>query len=116
MLRITLIVLHLFLITSVAVSGQTSDKIIEYRPTVRLAPQYPFRAIEEKIEGFVVVSFTIDTEGNTKNIRAVDSSHKMFERNTIKAVERFKFRPRTINGIPVEVDNVTNKIEFGFEH
>lgn len=84
----------------------------EYLPIVRVAPQYPQRAAENGIEGYVIVEFTVTAEGTTDNVIAVESSHKMFERNAVKAAQKFKFKPRVADGNPISVDGVQNKIIF----
>jgi len=83
-----------------------------YLPIIRVAPQYPARAIESQVEGYVVVSFTVGTEGTTKNIQVIESSHKMFERSAMKAAEKYKYRPRIIDGNPAEVEDISVRIEF----
>ncbi len=84
----------------------------EYLPIVRVAPQYPQRAAENGIEGYVIVEFTVTAEGTTDNVIAVESSHKMFERNAVKAAQKFKFKPRVADGNPISVDGVQNRIIF----
>ncbi len=84
----------------------------EYLPIVRVAPQYPQRAAENGIEGYVIVEFTVTAEGTTDNVIAAESSHKMFERNAVKAAQKFKFKPRVADGNPISVDGVQNRIIF----
>lgn len=84
----------------------------EYLPIVRVAPQYPSRAQENGIEGYVIVEFTVTAEGTTADVIAVESSHKMFERNAVKAAQKFKFKPRVVDGDPISVAGVQNRIVF----
>ena len=75
-------------------------------------PRYPTQAQRSRIEGFVVVSFTVTAEGRTSNIQIVDAQPRhVFERAAIDAVERWEFKPATRNGEPVE-STVTNRINF----
>ena len=87
----------------------------EYLPIVRVAPQYPSRAAENGIEGWVLVEFTVTAEGTAADVIVVESSHQMFERNAVKAAERFKFKPRVVDGEPIESLGVRNRIEFKLE-
>ena len=84
----------------------------EFLPIVRVPPQYPARASENGVEGFVVVTFTVTAEGTTSNVMAVESSHKMFERSAVKAAQKYKYKPRVVDGEPVEVTGIRVRIEF----
>ena len=84
----------------------------EFLPIVRVDPQYPSRAAENGLEGNVLVSFTVTVEGTTRDVLAVESSHKMFERNAVKAAQKYKYKPRVVDGEPVEVTGVLVDILF----
>ena len=72
-------------------------------PIVRIDPQWPREALIEGIEGYVVVEVTIGADGSVKDVRVIQSEPKrMFDRNVIRAVLKWKFKPRIINGVPVE--------------
>jgi len=74
-------------------------------PLVAIQPDYPRRALERGIEGYVVVSFTITTQGLTRDITVVESTSSIFERAATRAAERLKYKPRVIDGTAVEVDH-----------
>lgn len=84
-------------------------------PIVRRNPRYPSKAAENGFEGFAVVSFTVNEEGETENIKSILSSHEIFEKPSINAAQKYKYRPRKINGNPVDVENVTVRIEYRLE-
>ena len=85
----------------------------EYLPIHRVPPQYPRQALMDRVEGWVVVEFTIGTEGQVKNPRIVDAQPPgVFENPALQAVQRFRFNPRTMGGEPVEVQGVQNRIRF----
>ena len=72
-------------------------------PIVRIDPQWPREALIEGIEGYVVVEVTIGADGSVKDVRVIQAEPKrMFDRNVIRAVLKWKFKPRIINGVPVE--------------
>ena len=72
-------------------------------PIVRIDPQWPREALVKGIEGYVVVEVTIGADGSVKDVRVIQSEPKrMFDRNVIRAVLKWKFKPRIINGVPVE--------------
>ena len=72
-------------------------------PIVRIDPQWPREALIEGIEGYVVVEVTIGADGSVKDVRVIQAEpRRMFDRNVIRAVLKWKFKPRIINGVPVE--------------
>lgn len=82
-------------------------------PIVRVAPLYPERARERGIEGWVVVEFTISTTGAVKDAVVIDSDPKhIFERESLRAVQKFKYRPKIVDGVPVEQPG--QRISFNF--
>lgn len=93
----------------------------EYMPIVAVAPEYPRRAASRGIEGFVTVEFTVTTNGSTRDIEVVDAvdtegrETSIFNRSAVRAAERFKFRPRVIDGEPTEVAGVSYRFVFELE-
>lgn len=85
----------------------------EYLPIYRVPPQYPRQALFDRTEGWVVVEFTIDTQGQVKDARVVDSKPRgVFDQAALDAVKRFRFKPRSLGGTPIEVQGVQNRIRF----
>lgn len=89
----------------------------EYLPIVKVKPIYPRRALTRGIEGYVILEFTVTKTGSVKDIKVVDSQPKtsIFHKVSIKAAEKFKYKPRIIDGEAVEVYGVQNKITFVIE-
>lgn len=82
-------------------------------PLVRIAPEYPPRAAARGTTGWVLLQFTVTTAGATKDVRVVDSEPPgIFDRASIKAVERFKYRPKVVDGKPVEQHGVQIVLTF----
>jgi protein TonB len=76
--------------------GKISTNLI---PLVRIPPRYPMRAASRKIEGWVKVEFTITTTGTVKNAKVVESQpSSVFDRAVLKAIARWKFKPKIIDG------------------
>jgi protein TonB len=76
--------------------GKISTNLI---PLVRIPPRYPMRAASRKIEGWVKVEFTITTTGTVKGAKVVESQpNTIFDRAALKAIVRWKFKPKTIDG------------------
>ena len=87
----------------------------DYLPIVRVAPVYPARALSRGLEGFVDLSFTVTTTGTVKDPIVLQSTSSLFERAAIRAVLKFKYKPRVVDGVPVEVPGVKTRISFMLE-
>ena len=87
----------------------------EYLPIVKVAPVYPTRAASRGLEGYVIVEFTVTETGATSDIFVVESTSSLFERAAVDAASKFKYKPRVIDGTPVSVAGVRNKITFQLE-
>ncbi len=96
--------------------GFTGDG--EFMPIVNVAPEYPRNAAQRGIEGYVVVRFTVTAAGTTRDVEVVEAATTdgrpttLFNRSAIRAAERFRFRPRVIDGEPVEVAGVSYRFVF----
>lgn len=84
----------------------------EFLPIVRVNPSYPSRAQENGVEGNVLVEFTVTAEGTTADVIVIESSHRMFERNAVRAAQKYKYKPRVVDGEPVTVLGVRVRIVF----
>lgn len=85
----------------------------EYLPIVKVQPQYPRRALSRGIEGWVIVEFTVTTNGSVRDPVVVEAQPpNVFDSAAKKAALKFKYKPRVIDGEPVEVPGVRNKITF----
>ena len=84
----------------------------EYLPIVKVAPVYPARALSRGLNGYVIVEFTVTTNGSVREVFVVESSSTLFERAASEAALKFKYKPRVIDGEAVEVPGVRNRITF----
>ena len=88
----------------------------DYLPIVKVAPIYPQRAIDRGIEGYVIVEFTVTKTGSVKNPKVVEyHPSTIFNKAAVDAALKFKYKPRIVNGEPIEVHGVLNKITFKLE-
>ena len=87
----------------------------DYLPIVRVAPVYPARALSRGLEGFVDLSFTVTTTGTVRDPIVLQSTSSLFERAAIRAVLKFKYKPRVVDGVPVDVPGVKTRISFVLE-
>lgn len=91
-----------------AAAGATTDAVL-----LRASPPvYPPSALRMRQAGWVVVSFTIGTDGRTTDVAVVNSQpRRIFDRAAIDAVSRYRFTPAMSNGAAV-TSKRQQKIEF----
>jgi protein TonB len=82
----------------------------------RIEPTYPQRALIRGTEGSVVVEFTITKSGSVTDVRIVASTDPVFEPAAAAAIGKTRYRPRIVDGAPVETRGVTTEIEFRLEN
>ena len=94
--------------------GFSSDG--EYLPIVKVAPVYPRRALTRGIEGYVVLEFTVTKLGTVTNPQVIESKPSgIFDRAALQAALKFKYKPKVVNGEPIDVHGVRNIIRFELE-
>ncbi len=79
------------------------------QPLVRIPPVMPQRA--EK-SGHCRVRFDVSPEGAPFNVVTTYCTQSLFERATIKSVEKWKYNPKMDDGRPVARRGVESKITF----
>lgn len=72
-------------------------------PMVRVEPQYPREAARAGIEGHVIVEFTVLEDGSVTDAVVLESEPaRVFDREAVRAILKWKFKPRIVNGKPVK--------------
>ena len=85
-------------------------------PLVRVNPDYPQRALQRELEGWVKVQFTITAAGTVKDAVVVDAEPKeTFDDAALKAIARWRYNPKVENGTAVERVGVQTRIVFQLE-
>lgn len=103
-----------FALTNTAGGLSASDG--EYLPIVKVAPIYPRRAQSRGTTGYCTVEYTVTKSGTTRDIVPVDCSPPgYFERASVKAATKFKYKPRVVDGEPIEVPGIQNRFTFELE-
>ena len=88
----------------------------EYLPIVKVAPIYPRRAQTRGITGYCIIEYTVTTSGAIRDPQAVDCQPEgVFEKASLKASLKFKYKPRVVDGEPIEVAGVQNKFTYELE-
>ena len=87
----------------------------ELIPLMRITPQYPRNAARDRIEGWVEFQITINPDGTVKSARPIKSQPRgVFESAAMQSIMKWKFRPKVVDGKPVETTG-TQRIEFKME-
>lgn len=85
----------------------------EYSPIFSVSATYPERALERGIEGHVVLEFIVDESGSVVDPAVVNSEPDgIFDRAALQAISKFKFKPRTVDGVTVRTEQVRQRLEF----
>jgi protein TonB len=87
----------------------------EYLPIVKVAPIYPPRAAQRGLEGYVIVQYTVTTTGEVRDVVVIESSSSLFDRAAVESAQKYRYKPRVIDGTPIEVVGVTTRIIFELE-
>jgi protein TonB len=75
----------------------------------RVEPAYPTLAKSARVQGDVVLSAVIDSNGQIQNLQLV-SGHPMLVPAAIAAVKQWRYKPYLLNGQPVEVETTITVI------
>jgi protein TonB len=93
--------------------GVSSDQatLIPAEVIQKVQPNFPSAARGSPIRGTVLVLVSIDKDGSVVSAKAIEGPH-VFRRVSEEAARKWKFRPATRNGQPVESEQV---VQFRFE-
>ncbi|NOZ86076.1 MAG: TonB family protein [Deltaproteobacteria bacterium] len=63
--------------------------------------EYPRSAVQDKVEGTVILELHVDKEGKVSRAIVIESVRDDVDRAAIEAARRFRFQPAMVKGIPV---------------
>ena len=93
-------------------SGFDTDVI----PVVRVQAAYPRRAKQAGIEGSVTMEVLIKPDGTVSQAKVLESTPpRMFDQAALVAIQRWKFRPKIVDGTPVS-QRARQTIQFSLEN
>jgi TonB family protein len=67
------------------------------------APKYTYAARRARLEGDCIVELVVDAQGRPQDIHMKKALDGGLDKNAIKAVKKYRFKPATLNGTPVAV-------------
>jgi protein TonB len=85
-------------------------------PIVAITPDYPERAKKMGAQGYVTLEFTVDRRGQVRDARVLEAQPRgIFERSALRAIERFRYRPRVVDGKALAVTGVRTRLRFSLD-
>ena len=79
-------------------SGREDEVVALYK----FPPEYPRKAARSGEEGWVKIEFTITSQGEVDDPKVVASKpRRIFDRAALKAIRKWRFKPKTVDGIAV---------------
>jgi protein TonB len=95
--------------TSLGAGGSDRDVV----PLVRVDPDYPARARQRGIEGYVDLEFTIGPAGTVEDLRVIGANPpSVFDRSALRAVRRWRYNPKMENGAAVSRPGIKVRLRF----
>ena len=83
-----------------------------FQLTRKVEASYPQRALRQRIEGWVELTFTVTVNGDVTDVKVIDSQpRREFDREATRALSQWKFKPRITNGKPVAA-SARQRLEF----
>jgi len=93
-------------------SGETVKVAIKSRPPFK----YPRRAQRLGVEGFVVLAFDVNEQGELIDLRVTESKPRLvFDKAATQYIKKFKFEPPSLDGSAVYASDITMRMPFRLE-
>jgi TonB family protein len=100
------------------VDGDYELQFLDYgsgpRTLKRSEPDYPRVPLLAGEEGWVRLSFRVQPSGEVGDVKVLESSQRAFEKPALRAMQKWRFRPETIEGKAVSTP-MEQTIEFTLE-
>ena len=93
-------------------SGEAVKVLIKSRPAFK----YPRRAQRLGVEGFVVLAFDVNEQGELIDLRVTESKPRLvFDKAATQYIKKFKFEPASLDGSAVYASDITMRMPFRLE-
>ncbi len=87
----------------------------DMQPLTAFAPAYPNSLSQRGIEGYVIVQFEVSKIGKVENAWITESSHKGFHKSALRAIKRFKYKPKVKDGQPIRTTNAFYRFTYSLK-
>jgi TonB family protein len=82
-------------------------------PLVRVAAEYPRGALAARLEGTVLLEFTVTRDGRVRSPRVLEADPAgVFEEAALEAVLGFRYVPQVMNDTLIDTEGVRDRIRF----
>lgn len=82
-------------------------------PIVRIEPRYPVQAARDGLQGWVRLRFTIMEDGSVDEVEVIEAEpRRVFDREAIRALRRWKYSPKVVDGKPVRQPGQQVQLDF----
>jgi protein TonB len=82
-------------------------------PIVRIEPKYPIKAQTEGIEGWVRLSFSINTIGGVEDVKVIEAQPKrIFDKAARRALSKWKYKPKVEDGKTLKQEGLSVQLDF----
>ena len=82
--------------------GELSTPVV----TDKVDPAYPADLVRDQVEGIVILYAVIHADGTVGDVRVLQGVQESLDANACRALGRWRFRPATKNGAPVDLEAV----------
>jgi protein TonB len=87
-------------------SGQSGADLSAPEAISKVDPAYPQDLMHDRIEGVVVLYAIIRSDGRVDSVRVLEGFDERLNENARKALEQWRFRPGTKDGLPIDIEAV----------
>jgi TonB family protein len=95
-----------------AAGVNTASLASSLKRTRYFPPEFPSKALSQRLSGAVTVEYTVDASGDPRDVRVIEATPPgVFDHAAVAAVKRWHYDPVIANGVPVEVP-VRTSIRF----
>ncbi|HET7729208.1 MAG TPA: energy transducer TonB [Usitatibacter sp.] len=71
----------------------------EYKAAYRVEPSFPPQAIRQGLSGRVIAHVVVTPAGNVTEVRIIQSTNRLFDREVIRALSQWRFNPEPVGFI-----------------
>ena len=93
------------------IPGSAGDGVSAPEPLRKVDPAYPAALMRDRVEGIVILYAVIHSDGSVGEVRVLQGVDDTLDENARDAVQKWRWRPGTKNGAPVDLEAVI-KIPF----
>lgn len=96
-------------------SGEANAIDAAATPRMRVPPNYPIRALDRGLEGYCQIAFDVGPDGTPINVSVSYCSRAIFERNSVRAVQQWRYSSQIRDGLAVTQTGLRTRIEYSLD-